>query len=86
MGDEIERAGQDERAGKARPEPAMPSSRRITHGVVISPDSRYAFVSSEGIGAEMGTLDVVDLTTNEIAATVEIGLQTGGIAFWKMAP
>ena len=28
----------------------IPSRRKVTHGVVISPDSRYAFVTSEGIG------------------------------------
>lgn len=59
------------------------TSRRITHGVVISPDGRFAFVSSEGIGAEAGTVDVVDLETLEVVATAEIGLQAGGIAFWK---
>jgi DNA-binding beta-propeller fold protein YncE len=61
----------------------IPTSRRITHGVVISPDGRYAFVSSEGIGAEAGTVDVIDLETLERIATAEIGLQAGGIAFWK---
>ena len=62
----------------------LPSTRRITHGVVISPDSRYAFVSNEGVGGEMGTLDVVDLTTLEIVDTAEIGLQAGGIYFWRI--
>jgi len=62
----------------------IPSSRRVTHGVVISPDSRYAFVSCEGIGGEMGTLDVLDLQTNELVTTVDIGLQAGGIYFWKI--
>lgn len=61
----------------------LPSSRRVTHGVVISPDGRYAFVSSEGIGAEAGTVDVFDLERLELVATAEIGLQAGGIAFWK---
>ena len=28
----------------------IPSSRRVTHGVVISPDARFGFVSSEGVG------------------------------------
>jgi DNA-binding beta-propeller fold protein YncE len=62
----------------------IPTSREVTHGVVVSPDSRYAFVSNEAIGADMGTLDVVDLAKNEIVATAEIGLQAGGIAFWKI--
>ncbi|MCB9882526.1 MAG: YncE family protein [Planctomycetes bacterium] len=60
------------------------ASRRVTHGVVISPDSRFAFVTNEGIGATKGTVDVVDLRTLRIVSTVECALQTGGIAFWKL--
>jgi DNA-binding beta-propeller fold protein YncE len=62
----------------------LETSRRVTHGVVISPDDRYAFVTSEGIGAESGTVDVFDLESLKRVATAEIGLQAGGIAFWKM--
>jgi len=62
----------------------LPSTRRITHGVVISPDGKYAFVSSEGIGGEPGSLDVVHLTDLKLVASVDLGLQAGGIAFWKM--
>ncbi|MEM1127066.1 MAG: YncE family protein [Bacteroidota bacterium] len=62
----------------------LPSSRTVTHGVVISPDSRYAFVTAEGLGDEAGVVDVIDLADGSLAATVEIGKQAGGIAFWKM--
>ena len=62
----------------------IPTTRRVTHGVVISPDSRFAFVSNEGIGGEKGTLDVIDLGSLERAATVDLGLQAGGIIFWKV--
>ena len=61
----------------------LASSRRVTHGVVISKDSRYAFVSSEGVGSEMGTLDVVDLKENKTVSSVELGLQAGGLYYWK---
>jgi DNA-binding beta-propeller fold protein YncE len=64
----------------------IPSSRSVTHGVVISPDSRYGFVSSEGKGAEAGTVDVIDMVANEKVCTVEVGLQAGGIAFWRAVP
>ncbi|MEQ8764062.1 MAG: YncE family protein [Planctomycetota bacterium] len=64
----------------------IPTTRKVSHGVVISPDSRYAFVSNEGIGGEHGTVDVFDLNTNEKVSTVEIGLQAGGIYFWKQEP
>ncbi|MFT5048875.1 MAG: DNA-binding beta-propeller fold protein YncE [Chlamydiales bacterium] len=60
------------------------TTRRVTHGVVISPDGRYAFISNESVGGDPGTLDVIDLKSLERVASVEIGLQPGGIAFWKM--
>lgn len=61
-----------------------PSSTTVTHGVVASPDSRYAFVSVEGVGAEPGKVDIYDLETFERVADVEVGQQAGGITFWKM--
>jgi len=62
----------------------LQSSRRVTHGVVISPDDKYAFVTSEGVGGESGTVDIVDLESLKIVDTVEIGKQAAGIAFWKI--
>ena len=58
----------------------------VAHGVVVSPDSRYAFVSSEGVGSEPGQVDIYDLVRMERTATVAVGQQAGGIAFWKMEP
>ena len=60
------------------------NTRKVTHGVVISPDSRYAFVSVEGIGKEPGAVEIFDLKKLKAVATAEIGKQAGGIAFWKM--
>ncbi|MEX2179287.1 MAG: YncE family protein [Gemmatimonadaceae bacterium] len=62
------------------------SATTVTHGVVVSPDSRYAFVSNEGVGAQPGKVDVYDLRALRRVATVDVGQQAGGIAFWKMAP
>lgn len=59
------------------------SSTTITHGVAVSPDSRYAFVSSEGVGAAPGYVDVYDLTAKSRAAAVPVGQQAGGISFWR---
>lgn len=64
----------------------LKSSTNVTHGVVISPDSRYAFVSNEGVGAAPGKVDVYDLRALVRVGSVEVGLQTGGIAFWKIEP
>ena len=60
------------------------SSTTVTHGVVISPDSRYAFVSSEGVGAAPGKVDIYDLVALVRVASVDVGQQAGGIAFWRM--
>lgn len=62
----------------------MKSSTTLTHGVAISSDSRYAFLSSEGVGAAPGKVDVYDLRTLARAASVDVGQQASGIAFWKM--
>lgn len=62
----------------------MPSTTRVTHGVTISPDSRYAFVSSEGVGAQPGKVDIYDLQTFARVASVEVGQQASGITFWRM--
>ena len=60
------------------------SSTTLSHGVVISPDSRYAFISSEGVGAAPGKVDIYDLKTMARVGSVDVGQQAGGIAFWKM--
>ena len=60
------------------------SSTTLTHGVAVSSDSRYAFVSAEGVGAAPGKLDIYDLTTLSRVAALDVGQQAGGVAFWKM--
>ena len=57
----------------------LATPRRAVHGVVISRDDRYAFVSSEGIAAETGSVIAIDLTSFAIAATAEVAPQAGGI-------
>jgi len=60
------------------------NSRGVTHGVTISPDDRFAFISVEGVGGEPGSVDIIDLETLELVDVVEIGKQASGIAFWKI--
>ncbi len=62
----------------------IPTLRKVVHGAVITPDDRYAFISVEGIGAEPGTVEVIDLETLKTVATVDVGEQAAGIDFWKM--
>lgn len=64
----------------------LPTTQPITHGVVTSPDGRYAFVSNEAIGATPGTLDVFDLSALERVASAELRYQPGGIDFWRATP
>jgi DNA-binding beta-propeller fold protein YncE len=64
----------------------LKTSTTVTHGVVVSPDSRYAFVSSEGVGAAPGKVDVYDLAARALVGSVDVGQQASGIAFWKMEP
>ncbi|HUE77437.1 MAG TPA: hypothetical protein VMM83_05800 [Longimicrobiales bacterium] len=56
----------------------------LPHGVVVSPDSRYAFVSVEGVGSEPGKVDLFDLESFQRVDSVEVGQQAGGIGFWRM--
>ena len=59
------------------------NSTSVPHGVAISSDSKYAFVSVEGKGGEPGIVDVIDLNELLLIDKVEVGKQAGGIAFWK---
>jgi hypothetical protein len=59
-------------------------STTIGHGVAVSPDSKYAFVSAEGVGAAPGKVDVFDLVGKRKVGSVDVGQQASGIAFWKM--
>ena len=61
----------------------LKNTTSISHGIAISSDSKYAFISSEGIGGEPGIVDVISLETFKLISSVEVGKQAGGIAFWK---
>jgi hypothetical protein len=62
----------------------MPTRRSVVHGVVVSPDDKYAFLTVEGVGSEPGTVEVVDLGMLRTVATMDVGQQAAGIAFWEM--
>lgn len=62
----------------------LDNSQKVTHGVAISSDSKYAFVSVEGIGDDPGMVDVFDLQSLKLIDTAYLGKQAGGIAFWKI--
>jgi DNA-binding beta-propeller fold protein YncE len=58
--------------------------RKVVHGVAVSPDDRYAFVSVEGIGSEPGTVEVIDLKALTTVATMDVGPMAAGIDVWKV--
>ena len=64
----------------------LPTKRKVLHGVVVTPDDRYAFVTVEGIGSEPGTVEVIDLTALKTVATVDVGPTAAGIDFYKTEP
>lgn len=59
------------------------SAEALPHGIALSPDGRYAFVTSENIGHAPGTVEAIDLMLQERVASATTGQQAGGIAFWK---
>lgn len=62
----------------------IPTKRKVIHGAVVSPDNRYAFISVEGIGAEPGTVEIIDLESLKTVATVDVFEQAAGIDFFKI--
>ena len=39
----------------------IPTTRKAASGVAVSSDDKYAFVTVEGVGAQPGTVDIIDL-------------------------
>ncbi len=62
----------------------LPTKRRVLHGVVVSPDDAYAFVTVEGVGAEPGTVEIIDLKALKTVATVDVGEEAAGVDFYKI--
>lgn len=59
------------------------NSKMVTHGVAVTPDSRYAFITAEGKGGEPGAVDIIDLNSLKRVASINVGKQAGGVYFWK---
>ena len=62
----------------------LPTKRKVLHGVVVSPDDLYAFVTVEGVGSEPGTVEIIDLKALKTVATVDVGAAAAGIDFFQM--
>lgn len=64
----------------------LSTKRKVLHGVVVSPDDAYAFVTVEGVGAEPGTVEIIDLKALKTVATVDVGEEAAGIDFLRTEP
>ncbi len=61
----------------------LPTKRKVLHGVVVSPDDAYAFVTVEGVGSEPGTVEIIDLKALKTVASIDVGEEAAGIDFFK---
>src|SRR5688500_2522828 len=57
----------------------VPTKRKVLHGVVVSPDDAYAFVTVEGVGSEPGTVEIIDLSTLKTVTTLDVPPGAAGI-------
>jgi DNA-binding beta-propeller fold protein YncE len=64
----------------------LPTKRKVLHGVVVSPDDRYAFVSVEGVGSEPGTVEMIDLRSLKTVAAVDVPVEAAGLDFLRTEP
>jgi DNA-binding beta-propeller fold protein YncE len=62
----------------------LATKRKVLHGVAVSPDDLYAFVTVEGVGAEPGTVEIIDLKQMKTVATVDVGEEAAGVDFYKI--
>lgn len=61
----------------------VPTKRKVLHGVVVTPDDRYAFITVEGVGSEPGTVEVIDLAALKTVVTLDVASGAAGIDFYK---
>ena len=64
----------------------LATKRKVLHGVIVSPDDAYAFVTVEGVGSEPGTVEIIDLAALKTVATVDVPPGAAGIDFYKTNP
>jgi DNA-binding beta-propeller fold protein YncE len=72
--------------GSGKETARLPTRRTVVHGIAISDDDRYAFISVEGYGAEPGTVEIIDLRARQRVASVDVGQMAGGLDFLRSEP
>jgi DNA-binding beta-propeller fold protein YncE len=63
----------------------IPTSKPVVHGVAFSPRGRVVYISCESVGADPGAVDVIDLQTRRVVASVPVPGQPTGIAIRPLA-
>ena len=58
----------------------IPTGKTVVHGVAFSPDGRLAYISCESIGADPGSVEVLDLAARKVVAGIPVPGQPTGIA------
>ncbi len=61
----------------------LESTRRLPHGVAVTSDGRFSFVTVEGVGSEPGSVEVYDNGSFARVGVLDVGKQAGGIALWE---
>jgi DNA-binding beta-propeller fold protein YncE len=56
------------------------ASTTLVHGIATTPDSRFAFVTAEGVGSEPGRVDIIDVRGAQRVASVAVAQQATGVA------
>ena len=64
----------------------VPTSKPVVHGIAFSPDSRVAYISCESIGSDPGAVDMIDLATRKVVASIPVPGQPTGIAVGSLRP
>lgn len=59
------------------------TTKPVVHGVAYAPDGRYAYVTQESVGADPGAVDVIDLSTLRVVASVPLPAQPTGITILR---
>lgn len=62
----------------------IPTTKGVVHGIAWSPDGKYAYISAESVGADPGSVDMVDIAARAVVATYPVGAQPTGITLRRM--
>jgi YVTN family beta-propeller protein len=62
----------------------MATTKGVVHGIAWSPDGTYAYISAESVGADPGSVDMVDISARAIVATYPVAAQPTGITLRRL--